>query len=198
MPVRLKWTIAFDGKNLGQLESRADPNRGLTPFQPILTSAAAVPGVGSPSEQFAGLMPNPTKVRRPLIAVSKAYFRDPDGWKRAKLPDDIGALVRKAFRREYPHAYRCKEEKIVQRNWNFPDSALALPVVYDSNKGSFLIEADLNVGDCGYVGDPDDPDSRPWFFVSRDRKVRRIGSFMTLLDAGDYASARVKTSTASC
>jgi hypothetical protein len=128
MPNRMQWTIAFDGKNLGQLESQANPKGGLTPFQTILTSAATVPNVGSPSEQLAGLLANPTKVCRPLIAVSKAYFQDPDGWKRAKLPGDIGTLVRKAFRHEYPHVYRRKEEKIVQRNWNFPDSALGFPI----------------------------------------------------------------------
>ena len=43
LPPRMTWTIAFDGRNLGQVESQADPNGGLTPFQTILTSAAAVP-----------------------------------------------------------------------------------------------------------------------------------------------------------
>jgi hypothetical protein len=128
------WTIAFDGRNLGQVESQASPDGGLTAFQTILTSAAAVPYVGSPSEQFAGLMANPTKVRRPLVAVSKPYFQDPDGWKRAKLSPEIGLLVRKAFRREYPHVDRCKDEDILERNWKFPDSALALPIAYASNK----------------------------------------------------------------
>jgi len=186
VPPRLKWTIAFDGRNLGQVESQADPVGGLTAFQTILTSAAAVPSVGSPSEQFAGLMANPTKVRRPLVAVSKPYFQDPDGWKRTKLSAEIGVLVRKAFRREFPQVDRCKDEEIVQRNWKFPDSSLALPVAYASNKHSYLVAADLDAGDCGYVDSPDDPLSGPWFFVSPDGVVRRIGSFMSLLDAGDY------------
>jgi hypothetical protein len=186
LPPRMKWTIAFSGTNLGQVESQADPGGGLTVFQSIMTSAAAVPIVGSPSEQFAGLMANPTKARRPLIAVSKPYFQDPDGWKRMKMSDEIAALVGKAFRREFPHVNRCKDEEIVERNWRFPDSALTLPVAYASNKHSFLVEATLNAGDCGYVDDPDDPLSDPWFFVSSGGAVRRIGSFMSLLDAGDY------------
>ncbi len=186
LPPRMKWTIAFDGRNLGQVESQADPDGGLTMFQTILTSAAAVPSVGPPSREFAGLEGMTTDVRRPLIAVSKPYFQDPDGWKRTKLSDDIAGLVRKAFRREYPHVDRCKEEEVLERNWKFPDSALALPVAYASNKHSFLVEADLNAGDCGYVDDPDDPLSGPWFFVSPDGAVRRFGSFMSLLDAGDY------------
>jgi hypothetical protein len=186
LPSHLKWTIAFDGRNLGEVKSQPDSERGLTVVQTILTSAAAVPSVGSASDEFAGLMGDPTKVRRPLVAVSKPYFQDPDGWKRANLPEETAALVRKAFRREYPHVDRCKDEEIVERNWNFPDSALALPIAYGSNQRSFLIKASLNGGDCGYVSEPDDPLSEPWFFVSSDGTVRRIGSFMTLLDAGDY------------
>jgi hypothetical protein len=182
----VKWTVAFDGKGLGEVESQADPEGGLTPFQTILTSAASVPSVGSPSDEFAGIMGITTQVRRPLITVSKPYFQDPDNWKRTILPEGTGALVRNVFRREYPNVVRCKDEEIVQRNWNFPDSALAFPVVYASNKHSFLVEASLDAGDCGYVDDPNDPLSDPWFFVSPDGTVRRIGSFMTLLDAGDY------------
>ena len=188
LPPRMKWTIAFNGRNLGQVESQPDPDGGLTTFQTILTPAAAVPHVGSPSEQFAGIMGMTTKVRRPLVAVSKPYFQDPDGWKRTKLSPEMGGLVRKAFRREFPHVDRCKDEEIVARNWNFPDSALPLAVAYASNKHSFLVEADLSAGDCGYVDEPDDPLSNPWFFVSPDGVVRRIGSFMSLLDAGDYDS----------
>jgi len=59
LPPRMEWTIAFDGRNLGKVQSQADPQDGLTAFQTILTPAAAVPSVGSPSEQFAGLMANP-------------------------------------------------------------------------------------------------------------------------------------------
>jgi hypothetical protein len=186
-PTHIKWTIAFDGKKLGEAESQAGSKDGLTPVQTILNANAVPPPVGSPSQQFAGLMADgPTKVRRPLVAVSNPYFRDPDGWKRAKLPDDIADLVRGTFRREYPHVDRCKEEQVVESNWKFPDSALELPVVYASNKHSFLVQADLNTEECGWVDQSNDPQSKPWFFVSTDKIVRHIGSFMTLLDAGDY------------
>jgi hypothetical protein len=187
LPPHMTWTIAFDGRNLGQVESQVDSDEGLTAVQTILTSSAAVPSIGSPSQEFAGLMANgPTKLRRPLIAVSKPYFRDPDGWKRTRLPNEIAGVVRKAFRREFPHVDRCKDEEAVERHWKFPDSALAFPIAYASNKRSFLMEANLNAGDCGYVDQPDDPLSNPWFFVAADGTVRRIGSFMSLLDTGDY------------
>lgn len=186
LPSRMKWTIVFDGRSLGQVESQAQSAVGLTPFQQILTAATAVPTVGSPSFQFGGLNADPTKTRRPLIVVSKPNFQDPDGWKRTTLSAEIVALVRTAFRRDFPHVDRCKDEEILQRNWKFPDSALTFPAAYASNKQAYLVEADLNAGDCGYVDDPNNPLSGPWFFVTSDGTVRHIGSFMSLLDAGDY------------
>jgi hypothetical protein len=129
----------------------------------------------------------PGKTRRPLVVVSKPYGRDPDGWKRSsQLPDGITTLVRAAFRHDFPHIDRCKEEQIVQHNWKFPDSALEIPIAYVSNKGSYVVEASLNAGDCGFVNDPDDPLSNPWYFVSAEGSIRRFGSFISLLDAGDY------------
>lgn len=187
LPPQMKWTIAFDGRNFGQVESQADSNGGFTLVQKIVTPFSAVPSVGLPSDQFAGLMAaGPGKARRPLIVVSKPYFHDPDGWKRVKLPEDTGRLVRQAFRRDFPHVDRCKHEEIAERDWKFPDSALSLAVVYASNKQSFLIQSHLSAGDCGYVDDADDPLASPWFFVSPEGTVRRIGGFMTLVDAGDY------------
>jgi hypothetical protein len=186
LPPRIKWTIAFHGRNLGQVVSQAGLGKGLTVLQRILTPAAAVPSVGSPSGQFAGLKAISSKVRRPLIAVSKPYFQDPDGWKRTNLSAETAALVRKAFRREFPHVDRCENEKVVQRNWKFPESALALPIAYASNKHSFLVEATLGAGNCGFINDPNDPLSGPWFFVASGGAVRRIGSFMSFLDSGDY------------
>jgi hypothetical protein len=186
LPARMNWTVTFDGRSLGSVDTQADSSEAFTLVQKILTPASAVPVIGSPSSQFAGIMAaGPTKIRRPLIAVSKPYFHDPDGWKRTKVPDEVAAMVRTAFRRDYSHVDRCKDEEVVERNWRFPDSALAFPVAYASNKHSFLLKASLNAGDCGWV-DEEGPLSEPWFFVSENGAVQRIGSFMSLLDAGDY------------
>ncbi len=197
IPADMVWTVAFDGRSLGEVRGHAEPTDRdskkwcigfLTFVQCIDTPFNSIPFVGAPSQQFAGLMADgPGKVRRPLVLVSKPFVSDPDGWKRIpKPPDEIATLVRAAFRRDYPHVDRCKEEQVLQHNWKFPDSSLSLPVAYASNKNSFLVEATLNAGECGYVDDPNDPLSDPWFFISADGNVRRIGSFMSLLDAGDY------------
>jgi hypothetical protein len=195
-PHRVTWTVGFDGKKIGQVTSEALPGEApaprrlphfLTPVQIISTPLADVPSIGLPSENYGPMGMGPTKGRRPLVVVSKPYISDPDGWKRISQPQPkFASLVREAFRRDFPHVSRCKDEVVVQSNWQFPDSALMLSVAYASSKGSYLVETTLDAGDCGYVDDPDDPLSSPWFFITADGKVSRIGSFMTLLDAGDY------------
>ena len=196
IPVRISWTVAFDGRSLGQVTSKAIPigsrpkegrSEYLTAVQTIVTPASSIPSVGAPSEKYSPLATGPTKGRRPLVVVSKPYTSDPDGWRRlSQPPEAIASLVREAFRKGFPLAYRCKEEKIVQYNWKFPDTSLSFPVTYASNEGTFLVESNLNAGDCGYVDDPNDAGSSPWFFVTADGHARRVGSFMSLLDAGDY------------
>jgi hypothetical protein len=184
-PPSMRWTIAFDGKNVGEVES-AGVYQGLTPYEEIVGAEVSVPAIGTPSTKFAGLEGMTTKVRRPLVVVSHAYFRDPDDWRPTRVPRVIAGFVRNAFRRDFTQIDLCKDEEVLKHNWKFPDAALTFPSAYESNKHTFLIEANLNAGDCGYVNDPDDPLSDPWFYVSSNGAARHIGSFMTLLDAGDY------------
>jgi hypothetical protein len=186
LPAHMKWTVAFDGRSLGSVETETGPE-GFTRIHKIITPTAKIPNVGQPSRQFSGIMDNgQTRFRRALVVVSQSNYGDPDGWKRTRLPDRIAAMIREAFRRQYPHVDRCKEEEIVERDWKFPNSALSFPFAYASNKDSFLAEVDIDSGDCGWIDQPDQPESGPWFFVSADGKVKRVGSFLSLLDAGDY------------
>jgi hypothetical protein len=197
VPHHMTWAVAYHGRNLGQVESetsqesasREGQNRKfLTFIQAILTPAAAVPSVGPPSEDFSGLLDGgPGKFRRALVVVSRPNVRDPDGWHHLKqLPQYVAAEILMQFRYDFPRADRCKDEEVVEHDWEFPDSSLRLPIAYASNKNAFLVEISLDAGDCGYVDDPNDPQSNPWYFVSADGVARRIGSFMEFLDAGDY------------
>ena len=192
------WTVAFDGKNLGQVESQASSDEadqinsgGARAKQIILTPIDKVPVIGKPSREFTGVSSlfGLENVRRPLVVISKPYYRDPDGWKRTQLREEAARLVRDAFRRQYPHVVRCKDEEIVERDWKFPNSSLSIRAAYASNKDSFLVAVNLDAGDCGWGGRPDEPTDSfvfQWFLVSPDRSVRRIGGFEILLDAGDY------------
>jgi len=195
-PPQMNWTIAFDGKNLGAVESRSENeadqlnSESSRAKQSILTPFSKIPSVGNPSTKFAGVYGfGPAKFRRPLVAVSKPYFKDPDNWKRTALPDEVASVVRAGFRRQFPHVDRCSDEEIAERDWKFPDSAIKIRAAYASNKNSFLVATHLDAGNCGWGGHPDDPlDSfvDQWFFVGKDRATQRIGGFDELLDAGDY------------
>jgi hypothetical protein len=197
-PHSMKWTVAFDGRNLGEVESQASSveadqinSNDSRAKELIVTPEAKVPTVGKPSREFAGISSlfGLNAVRRPLVVVSKPYYRDPDGWKRTQLREPIAGLVRETFRRQYPHVDRCKDEEIAERDWKFPDSALSVRAAYASNKNSFLVAVNLDAGDCGWGGRPDEPTDSfvfQWFLVEADRSVRRIGGFEVLLDAGDY------------
>ena len=199
-PLEMKWTISFDGKDLGEIETHANTEEGgadelsspeSRAKQSIVTRAASVPVVGKPSRNFTGasFLVGLKTVHRPLVAVSKPYYRDPDGWKRTQLPEKIAALVRTGFRDHYPHVDRCEQEAVVEHDWKYPDSAVTLPNAYTSNKNSFLVAVRLNAGDCGWGGRPDDPADPwvlQWFLVAPDGNVHRVGGFEELLDAGDY------------
>lgn len=197
IPHRMTWTVAYHGRNLGQVESEtsqesasweSQDRKFFTFIQAILTPAAAVPSVGPSSEDFSGLLERgPGKFPRPLVVVSRPNVRDPDGWHHLKqLPQYVAAEVLTQFRYDFSHADRCKDEEVVEHGWNFPDSSLSFPRAYASIDNTFLVQTSLDGGDCGYVDDPNDPQSDPWYFVSADGVAQRIGSFMEFLDAGDY------------
>ena len=197
-PREMKWTVTFDGRNLGEIESQASSDEGdqinsdsSRAKQAIVRALDRVPVIGKRSSEFTGVSAlfGLTAVRRPLVLVSKPYYRDPEVWKRSQLRQETRTLIREAFRKQYPHVDRCKDEEIAERDWRFPDSALSFPYAFASNKNSFVVAVELNAGNCGWGGRPDEPTDafvHQWFLVARDRRVRRIGGFDVLLDAGDY------------
>jgi hypothetical protein len=84
-PHRMKWTVAFDGKNLGEIESQASTieadqinSNSSRAKQLIVTASGEGPMVGKPSREFAGISSlfGLTAVRRPLVVVSKPFYRD--------------------------------------------------------------------------------------------------------------------------
>jgi len=81
------WTIAFDGRSLGeiQLTDPQSPNPQSKEWyfgrdnQYLPLDPKAVPIVRNVNGEFSGWCFSPK--RRPLVLVSKANFKDPDGWK---------------------------------------------------------------------------------------------------------------------
>jgi hypothetical protein len=193
---KITWTVAFDGKNLGQVESepllpsqaRLDKVAGPSSTHSILTPADKIPAVGKAEGKFNGNFE--TVVRRPLVVVSRPNFNDPDGWKRGIVPDQVTALVRSSFRKVFSHIRQCDASREpLNTDWNFPDSEIVTAKAYSSKKKAFLVETELRHSRCVYDVNGNDLQSlggNQWFYVAPNRQVMYLGNRWELVDAGDY------------
>src|SRR5260370_2412082 len=198
---KVKWTVAFDGKKLGEVESQpgsapeviVQPNpvesSGYThEVHTILTHSDKVPAIGRPARKFSGAFGG--LVRRPLVVVSRPNFQDPDQWKRATLPMELVQPVHEGFRQSYPHVRQCdKEGEPLQRDWQVPYSELNIVGTYGSNKGSLLVQTQLQRHRCVFEvngKDVTDLAGTQWFFVGPDHVARGLGDNCALGDAGAY------------
>jgi hypothetical protein len=196
----VKWTVAFDGKNLGAVasEPRGAPEVTVQPnpvessgypheVHKILTAANRVPSIGQPAGKFSGAFGG--LVRRPLVVVSMPNFNDPDQWKRSTLPAELTQPVYEGFRQAYGHLRECdKDGEPLQHDWRVPNSELGIVGTYRSNKGSFLVQTHLKRHRCVFnVNDNvKDLSGTQWFFVGPDHVAQGIGDNWALVDAGDY------------
>lgn len=198
---KVRWTVAFDGRTLGEVESRPDsapeviaqPNavqssKYIYAVHAITTPAAKVPSIGKPSGNFDGAFGG--VVRRPLVVVSKPNFYDPDGWKRAALPEDLLAPVRTAYRQAYHHLRQCDERgEPLKSDWDFPDSELTAVRTYGSNKRSFIVETRLKHQKCVFDvngNEVENLEGTQWFYLGSDHVAHSLGADLQLVDAGDY------------
>lgn len=200
----IKWTVAFDGKNLGEVETRPSPAPEVTvnpnsveasstythAVQAILTPTDKIPTVGKPGNKFAGAFG--TIVRRPLVVVSPANFSDPDEWKPASAPAELARSIRAAFSQAYTHVRQCDAQgEPLKQDWAIPESELAIVQTYASNKGSFLVETQLKHHHCVFDVSGESLTSlegTQWFFLGSDGAARGLGNDWQLVDAGDYGA----------
>ncbi len=185
-PKGLTWTIAFDGRNLGTVESETPAHFGFYSEIGIerITSHAPVPTVGGKSADFGGFSGAP--VYRPLVALSKPSFYDPDRWKPAKLPANLIAAARSQFRNQFPRVSNCRNpNENVMRPREYRDEDIHVIKAYSSKRGWSLIELSLTGYACdgpydgtGFIGQ--------WYVVDPSGGTRLLGTDMWLLDAGDY------------
>jgi hypothetical protein len=193
---KVRWTVAFDGKNLGEVESepssssQAQPQYSDRPifFHSILTSAAKIPAAGKPSGNFASNYG--TDVRRPLVVVSKPNFNDPEYWKRTALPVQSVEQVGTVFRNTFRHVRRCDPSgEPLKADTKVADSEIALLRVYGSSKGSFVIETELKDHRCVFNLSGSTLqllERNEWFYRNPDGEVSYLGRGWELVDAGDY------------
>jgi hypothetical protein len=198
---QIKWTVAFDGRSLGEVESRPDsahdvivqPNpversKYVYSVHAILTPPVKIPTVGQPGGKFDGVFGG--KVRRPLVVVSQPNVHDPDRWKRVMLPTELMQPLRASFRNTYSHIRKCdKEGEPRQEDWVVPDDEINVVGSYGSMKGSFLAEMQLKHHECVFNKTGKEFVSlarTQWFYVDPEHVAHSLGIDLQLVDAGDY------------
>ena len=184
-PPEVKWTIAFDGRNLGVVSARTPPVFDLYSHIGLQTisSARRVPTVGRRSRDFGGFLDDP--VFRPLVAVSVANVMDPDQWKRTHLSSMAIASLRHAFRTKFPMVTNCRNDtENIARRWTYSDANIALGSAYVSKSGSIVVPVWLKSYRCD--GPPDSPFLEQWYVMDRTQHIDALGESMWLVDAADY------------
>ena len=178
-PASQQWTVAFDGKAIGQVESRrpqqwvAYSDIGLQ----LLAGGVQAPHVGKPGGEFAQWGAD-GPVYRPLVLVSAPNATDPDAWQRADIRSDQIPQSLASFR-----AVLAKENPKLQ----FADDDVALLKAYRSRGGLLLYALVI----AHLAPSPDEvpgPEWTPhWFVADASGAVSYLGSEMMLIDAGDYS-----------
>ncbi len=185
-PAEVKWTIAFDGKNIGQVTSRTpnDFKWYSDVGQQEITSKGPVPTIGARSSEFGGY--TGARVYRPLIAISEPYFKDPETWKPFVASPELTRVLQQAFSKKFPnlcHSIETDGDKLEPLHYRNED--IKLVKAYASISGWVLARLHLDAIDCKDIEAGSDIDD-PWFAFDGKKSITYLDSGMWLLDAGDY------------
>jgi hypothetical protein len=185
-PSEVRWTIAFDGKNVGQVVGSTPNDFGWYSDmgQQVIISTNPVPQIGARSPEFGGY--TDASVYRPLVASSKKYVADPDRWKPFVLSPEVKTLLQQAFRKKFPKLCRMSQadqSKLEQLPYRNED--VKVVKAYASSSGSVVARLHLEAIDCQDTEAGFDIDD-PWFSVDAQKAVKYLDSGMWLVDAGDY------------
>ena len=182
-PHEVTWFVALDGRQVGKVVGRTPDEFRLhahVGLQDIVGGQAPV--VGKPSAEFGSFAAD--KLHRPLVTVSRPYFKDPAVWKRAKVTPQILNQALTAFRSKVPRA--CKEGPsgdLVP----FPYTQGDLEVrAHKSSRGALVMTVWLeNARECDAADGEGLVTSRT-FSVSEAGTWAFLGEGLLLVDAGDY------------
>lgn len=188
-PSPVNWTVVFDGRAIGAIESRASPSRayigGDVGIETITSRPSVIPhvSVGASRFDYTG-----NKARnRPLLLISTSHVRDPDHWKPAALSVDERKIAIDAFRRKVPSLEQCdqpEEEPI--HIVPYSDGEVIFIQGYRSKSGELLVgeRLDDTRSNCGFF---DDPVFFDYWFALRGQTARFLDTQMVPMDAADLA-----------
>jgi len=186
-PHEVTWTIAFDGRDLGQVVGRTPKEFHFYSHVGLqeIADSGSVPIIGKKSTDYGGF--TGASVYRPLAANSKPNFRDPESWKASQLSPDLLGLVRRQFRRKFPKLCKSsKEDETKLEPLLYHDKDVKLVKAYASKKSwvvarLHLAEAiDCDDTEAGFEIDD------PWFLIDPQKSAKYLDAGMWLVDAGDY------------
>jgi hypothetical protein len=186
-PKEVNWTIAFDGRKLGQVTART-----LSQFSSPdsvgaqqITSSGPIPTVGKRSMANSGFYFTPAF--RSLVAVSMPYVRDPEVWKPAHLSTDLVSALRRQFRKRFPKVSNCTNpSENIQKPWAYEDEEIKVGRIYSSKENWSLAELHLVGWACDGPQEDGSPFLTQWYAIAPTNEIRFLGSGMWLIDAGDY------------
>jgi hypothetical protein len=188
-PTQVDWTIAFDGRSLGQVTTHSPKEYDFYMDAGLqdITSEGPIPTIGRRTEEYGGFLS--AAVFRPLVANSQPYSKDPESWKPVHLPAVLVASLRQQFRKQFPNVKNCASpEENAARTWRYRDQDIEIHKTYSSNKKYVL--ASLSLGGYRCDGPPasslQDPFSGQWFVIDAENYIKLLGQDMWLVDAGDY------------
>ncbi len=186
-PREVVWTIAFDGKNLGQVTSRG-PSEYRYPADVGLeeiSSTSSVPTVGKRSQNYSGFVE--VEVYRPLVAVSQANFEDWEVWKPAKLSAEMTVALRQQFRNKFPNVSNCSNpDENRLKPWQYRDDDIAIEKAYGSRKKWFVAGMKLTTYRCDGPIEGGGPFDIQWYVADPSGAINFLDSGLWLVDAGDY------------
>jgi hypothetical protein len=186
-PKSVRWTVVFDGRNLGTVTSR-NPDAlqayGDVGVQIITSPKKDIPQIKMFENNF--YYTTQKALSRPLVLVSAPNFTDPDGWKPTSLSHSEMHRAIKAFRKHVPKAEHCDHpEEGPVLEVPYKDSFVNLIKAYRSNKGElvFGLVLDPSTNSCESFDDLNYYDY--WFAITKSGVLRFLDTGLTPIDAVD-------------
>ena len=181
-PGSVSWVLALDGKQVGSVE-------GYSPAKfefysevgaQFLAATEIFPRITTGRKEF--YVWGGTPVFRPLVAISRPKYADPDRWKPIHLAPDVARQAYSLFRSVVGIRLDCGSDTI---RYDYSDKLIQPSgKAYRSAKGYVLLELKTShtCNDAPVVEEWEEP---VWFLL-REGTAKYLGRSLALVDAGDY------------
>jgi hypothetical protein len=186
-PQEMDWIIGFDGKDLGTIRTRRSSEFATLDsigYQKII-SKGSIPTIGKRLEAYSGFLAGP--VYRPLVAISKLNYKDPNLWKRSLPSSKVINSARQLFKNRNPSANNCRNRyEDILKPWKYGDEDIKVIKSYNSKDDLVVISLQLTEWACDGPIEDGGPFSTQWYLIDPSGSSQFLGSDMWMVDAGDY------------